>query len=115
MATSPTSRSLKILRKDGYKAQVVEKFNPYGRVRVDLFGFIDIVAIKEGESGVTGVQTTSATNLLARYKKILEIPESKLWLETGNKIIIHGWIKKAVAGVRKTWQVNTKEVTLDDY
>ena len=113
--TSPTVRSLAILRKEGYTAQVVERWNAYGMVRIDLFGFIDICAIKEGESGVLGVQTTSQSNVSARLKKILFIPESKLWLITGNKLLLHGWAKKGKIGKRKTWQVTSRYITLEDY
>jgi len=113
--TSPTVRSLALLRKAGYKAQVVERWNAYGRVRVDLFGFVDICAIKEGEAGVAGVQTTSQGNVSARYKKILAISEAKLWLAAGNRILLHGWAKKGRAGKRKLWQVSEREITLEDF
>jgi len=112
--TSPTVRSLKILRDSGYSAQVTEKWNPYGRCRVDLFGFIDIVAIKV-VGGTVGVQTTSQSNVSARYHKILAIPEAKLWLECGNKILLHGWAKKGKVGERKLWKVSERYVTLEDF
>ena len=113
--TSPTVRSLALLRKQGFHAQVVERYNQYARVRVDLFGFIDIVAIKEGESGVTGVQTTSASNLSARVNKILGIPAAQLWLATGNRILVHGWAKKGPRGKRKLWQTVEKWLSLEDF
>lgn len=113
--TSPTVRSLALLRKGGYSAQVVERYNPYGRVRVDLFGFIDIVAIKDGESGVLGVQTTTQAHASERVQKILEIPEAKIWLATGNRILVHGWAKKGKANERKLWKVSTVEITPKDF
>ena len=45
MASSPTQRSLKLLRDEGYTAQVVERWNPHARVRQDLFGVIDTAAM----------------------------------------------------------------------
>ena len=113
--TSPTVRSLKILREDGYTAQVVERWNSYARVRIDLFGFIDICCIKSGEVGVIGVQTTSQSNVSARLKKILAIPEAKTWLATGNKILLHGWAKKGKMGKRKLWKVTSRFITLEDF
>ena len=113
--TSPTQRSLKILRKEDYTAQVVERWNPYGRVRVDLFGFVDIVAIKKGETGVTGVQTTSQSNVSKRLQKILCSHEAKLFLETGNRILLHGWAKKGAKNKRKLWKVTERYITLDDF
>ena len=112
--TSPTVRSLALLRKAGYSAQVVERYNPYAHVRIDLFGFIDIVAVKEGESGVLGVQTTSQSNVGARIKKVLGIPQAKIWLQAGNSIVVHGWAKKGKAGKRKLWQVTTRCITLEE-
>ncbi len=114
-STSPTVRSLAILRKEKYKAQVVEKWLAYGNCRVDLFGFIDIVAIREGELGVVGVQTTSQSNVLARFKKIIMIPEAFLWINTGNRILLHGWAKKGEKGKRKLWQVSSRFITKEDF
>jgi hypothetical protein len=56
--TSPTKRTLAKLRKEGYLCAIVEKFNRFAGIRQDLFGFIDILAIREGE--IIGVQTTSS-------------------------------------------------------
>ena len=113
--SSPTIRSLALLRKEGYCAQVVEKYNMFAHIRQDLFGFIDIVGIKDGLVGVLGIQTTSAAHIMERVRKILSIPESKIWLECGNKIIVHGWAKKGAKDKRKLWSVNIKEVTLEDF
>lgn len=118
---SPTARSLSYLKKQGYIAQVVERWNPYAKVRIDLFGFIDIVAIdplREGHcsyTGVTGVQTTSTGNMSKRIAKILGIPEAKVWLECGNRIIVQGWSKKGKAGTRKLWTLKETEITLADF
>jgi hypothetical protein len=112
---SPTSRSLEILRKDGYSAQVVERFNPYAKVRVDLFGFIDIVAIRDDTPGVIAIQTTSSSNLTNRIKKILGIPEAKIWLQGGNSIYVHGWSKKGKKDNRKLWKITIKRILISDF
>jgi hypothetical protein len=112
--SSPAQRSLKYLRDQGYIAQVVEKWNPYARVRVDLFGFIDIVALKDGEKGVFAIQTTSTSNMGARIKKIISIPEAKKWMVAGNKIFVQGWAKRGGVGKRKTWQVKQTVINLVD-
>lgn len=111
---TPSKRSLDLLRKQGYIVQVVEKWNAFSRTRIDLFGFIDIVAIKEGVKGVLGVQSTSYANRGARIKKIISIPASKIWLSTGNKILVHAWKKKKV-GNRELWDPCEKEVTEEDF
>ena len=62
---SPTSRTLKYLRTQGWEAGIVEKFNPYAHVRQDLFGFIDIIAL--GEKKIIGVQ--SCGQAFSEHKK----------------------------------------------
>jgi len=112
--TSPTQRSLVYLKEQGFVAQVVERFNPYAKVRVDLFGFIDIVAVSPFGS-IFGIQTTSQENVSTRIKKILAIKEAKIWLEAGGKIVVHGWGKKGKAGARKLWTISVREINIDDF
>jgi len=108
--SSPTQRSLDYLRKQGYTCQVVERWNPYGRVRVDLFGFIDIVGIKKGYTGVLGIQTTTRKNISARVLKIKREPVSKVWLLASNRIIVHGWEKNKLG----KWDLYEEAITLDN-
>jgi hypothetical protein len=89
---SPTARSLELLRADGYECQIVEKWNAFARVRVDLFGFIDIVAICPYR-GIVGVQTTVVASMSARINKIKAEPRSQKWLNAGGRIVVHGWKK----------------------
>lgn len=110
MATSPTQRTLALLRKEGYTAQVVEKWIPQTKRRLDLFGGIDIVAVALGVT--LGVQATSASNLSARVTKLCAEPKLRAWLEAGNKLEAWGWSKKGSRGKRKTWQVSKREITL---
>jgi hypothetical protein len=65
---SPTSRTLEVLREQGYTVAIVEKWNPHVRIRQDLFGFIDILAIKRDET--LAVQAT-ASGVSERIKKIM--------------------------------------------
>lgn len=107
---SPTQRSLKRARDAGGLAAVVERFNPHARVRVDLFGFIDILVLDEG-AGVVGVQTTTAQNLSARVRKVTDDQSlsriARTWLGKGNRIEFHGWRK---AGAR--WVCRVIDLTL---
>ena len=107
---SPTQRSLAYLRKEGYVCQVVERWNPFAHCRQDLFNFIDIVCIKEGEMGVLGVQTTSTANMSARIKKINDLVVSTTWLTTGNHIWVIGWSKKGARGKVKKWTPTIKVI-----
>lgn len=88
---SPTERSLKYLRDAGYTVAKAEHWNPFARRRVDLFGFIDLVAIRPGET--LAVQTTSRSNVAARRRKILGLDAALTWLQAGNRIVVHGWDK----------------------
>jgi hypothetical protein len=107
--SSPTERSLAKIRKDGYTAAVTEHWNAFARIRQDLFGFIDIVAIKDTEPGVIGIQTTSKGNMQARILKIKREPVAKVWLASGNRIIVDGWLKK---GLR--YELTQYEITPDN-
>ena len=114
MHTSPTQRTLALLRKDGYSAAIVEKYNSFIKRRFDLWGFIDLVAIRSTEKGVLGIQATSGSNITARIKKSLAIPELKVWLEAGNKFEVWGFSKKGARGKRKVWTVDQRKIILKD-
>lgn len=88
---TPTQRSLAKLRADGYHCEIVEKWNPYARIRQDLWGFVDILAIREGE--VLAVQVTSRGNVSARVNKITEHENLPIVRKAGIRIEVHGWGK----------------------
>lgn len=85
---SPSALSLAMLRAEGYTAEVVERRHT-SRLKTDLFGFIDIVAIRRGET--LAVQTTDTTNVAARVRKIAEAPLVGAVREAGWRIVVHGW------------------------
>ena len=90
---SPTQRSLKYLRDQGWTATIVEKWNPHAKVRQDLFGFIDVLAIREGET--LAVQTTSGSNVSERVKKIADHQHTAAVRDAGWAIHVHGWRKNS--------------------
>jgi len=57
---SPTQRSLAHLKELGYTAKVVERWNPFAKIRQDLFG-TDVLVLKPGEP-VLVVQATTGSN-----------------------------------------------------
>jgi hypothetical protein len=91
--SSPTVRSLDKLRKEGFIAEVVEKWNPHSRTRKDLFGFIDIVGVKQGST--LGIQATTKGNMSSRIKKITDSDNLKTVLEAGWTIEVWGWWKNS--------------------
>jgi carbonic anhydrase len=78
---------------------VVEHWNPFAHIRQDLFGFGDILAVKDGETLV--VQTTSAGNASARVKKILALPSYRIVKAAGWRVVVHGWGLRGPRGKRK--------------
>ena len=89
MALSPTSRSLQELKERGYTPWIVESYNYFSRKRTDLFGFIDILAIKGDKT--LAVQTTSRGNVQTRVKKIKTNDNYELVKGAGWLIEAHGW------------------------
>jgi hypothetical protein len=107
---TPTARSLAYLRKDGWRCSVVEQNVPRTNIKRDLFGFIDILALRGGE--VLAVQTTSATNVSARLHKIEsdELADALADVrQAGWYIHIHGW--KPPTTKRRTWELRTVDVS----
>lgn len=109
---SPTSRTLQELKKRGYNAQVVEKWNSFAKVRIDLFGVIDIVACKGSEFGIWGIQATSTDNMSKRIDKALSTPALKTWLMCGGKFAVWGWALRGERGKRKTYELKERVITL---
>jgi len=102
---TPTKKSLELLRKEAYTVDIVEHWNAFAHIRQDLFGIIDLVAIRLDEPGVLGIQTTSMTNVSVRLKKASENAALFVWLKAGNRFEVHGWKLAGKKGERKFWQV----------
>lgn len=101
---SPTTNSLKRLRAEGWLPAVVEKWNPHARIRQDLYGFIDILAIREGET--LAVQACSYGDVSKRVKKISDSDHIGSVREAGWRIEVWGWRK-----VNNRWQVRIVDVS----
>jgi hypothetical protein len=98
MTLSPTQLTLRYLREQGYTAEVVEHWNPHVQRRQDLFGFIDVLGVRPGET--IAVQTTSVGGVSHRLKKIADSPLIGAVREAGWTIHVHGWRK-----VGNRWQL----------
>jgi hypothetical protein len=103
---TPTQRSLAMLRDGGYLPAVVEHWNAYARIRQDLYGCIDIVAIHPLKPGVLAIQTTTKSNMAARLEKIKTVPAVKIWLAAQNSFKIHGWYKKEGRWFCSIWAID---------
>jgi hypothetical protein len=94
--TSPTARTLKYLRDNGWPlVQVVERYNPFSKKRIDLFGFADVIAMGPTQ-GTALIQVTSGTNVAARITKMRDECYDQVLtaMKTPNvSVVVHGWRK----------------------
>lgn len=106
--TTTAYRSVIIMRKRGYFAEVTE--HRQGHFRRDLFGIADGIAVKAGEPVI----------LFQSYEKKAAKQHSwinpnysilRAWLESGNRFQHHIFEFKMHNG-RKRWIFEIKEVTL---
>jgi hypothetical protein len=101
-----------MMRKDGYTAQVVEKFNSFTKTRLDLFGCIDLIAVGQGR--IVGVQACAGGDHAKRKAKALAEPRLKTWLESGGQFAVVSWAKRGARGERKLWTARVEYVTRGD-
>mgnify|MGYP000034231432 FL=1 len=101
---SPTQLSLELMRARGYTCAITEHWNSFARIRQDLFGFIDVLCLGDGE--IIGVQTTSRGNISKRAAKIKEHENLLPVLDSGIRIVIHGWAKNK----SNRWEVKESEI-----
>jgi len=126
---SPSQLTLKHMRKAGYLCVVVEKWNPFvptkskGRVcpvckkgdglgiRQDLFGFADIYAIHSQTQDRVFIQTTTRHNMIARKVKIQENKHLRVVLESGHRVVVHGWLQTSLK-TRGAYELTELPITL---
>lgn len=89
--SSPTQRTLALLRREGWRCAIVEKWNPHARIRQDLFGFIDILCIRGEET--LAVQACNYSDVSKRIKKIEDADALADVRAAGWGIEVHGWHK----------------------
>jgi hypothetical protein len=127
--TSPTQRSLKLLRERGLVVQAVERWIPWATkpedkdkppsergppgIKQDLYGWIDLLAFNPETGELLAVQTTSGSNVSARIAKIREWPHLAAWLKR-HGAVVHGWAKRGERGKRKLWDCREVPVTISE-
>ena len=89
----------------GYTAAVVERWNPHARIRQDLFGVVDVIGIREGET--LAVQATSGSNVSSRVNKIADHVSTPLIRAAGWGFEVHGWRKNA----KGRWECRVVDVS----
>lgn len=103
LKASTTQLSLKHLRADGWHVAIVETWNPHAGIRQDLFGCIDLLALK-GDTTLA-VQTTTRGELARRVGKIAEAEHLPAMREAGWAIHVHGWDQPGGPGTRYRLEV----------
>ena len=86
---TPTQRSLALLRERGYLTAVVERWNPHAKIRQDLYGVADLIAVRPLE--VMFVQTTSGDHVAERIAKVKAHANYERIIESGILFFVHGW------------------------
>ena len=89
--SSPTQRSKAQMEERGYVVAIVEYWHAFAHQRRDLFGAWDLLGI--GAEGTLAVQTTSASNVSARVKKLAELETVAAARKAGWRLEVHGWRK----------------------
>ncbi len=96
---TPTSAVKKFLTEQGYEVGITEKWNSWAKIRQDLFGFVDLIAVHPISGMILYVQITSASNMAARIKKIQGItngvPQALANFNSSmTKLLVMGYKKK---------------------
>lgn len=86
---SPMRKSVERLEAAGYLVGKVELWIPNTAITKDLYGFIDLLAIRRNE--VLAVQTTSSSNMADRVAKVTNHANLGRVREANIRIEVHGW------------------------
>ena len=122
---SSNARTKQYLLSLGWHCDIVERFNPHAGkfgVRVDMFGFIDIVAVNPHENRIVWVQACG-TDFQPHRRKMVDEATHEIrqvaidFLESNKQILLIGWRKvlKKRSGKQRIWQERIEEITIDDY
>jgi len=112
MAASPTSRTMQTLKGEGWRCGVVERFIGPTQTRKDLFGIIDLIAIRPWL--ITGVQCCALSGMAAHRKKLMEenADATRAWLEATGRLEIWAWRKYANKIDRKVWRPTVTSIII---
>jgi len=91
--TSPTTRTLKYYRDQGFLCEVTEKWIPKANIRKDLWGFCDILCLRGKE--ILAIQACHYSDISKRVHKIEESENLSAVRGAGIGIHVIGWSKKS--------------------
>lgn len=111
---TPTQRSLKKLREEGFTVDSVERWIPGANIRKDFLGFSDLIAIQDG-FGIIAVQVTVDDRRAEHRDKILGETNALRWLTAGGRIWLETWGLHGPRGKRKLWARHREEITTEQF
>lgn len=82
-------------------------------VRIDVWGFGDILACHAELKEVALIQTFPTSGWKDHYQKMLGISELAVWQAAGGLVFMHGWALKPKDGVRgskKVWTLREEQL-----
>jgi len=106
-------RALAELKRRGYRAKPVEKWNSFAKIRQDLWGF-DIEALRPGEILFVQVTGGDGGNHAARRTKLLASAECRDVLLAGGRAAVWSYALRGEAGDRKLYELREQDIYLHD-
>jgi hypothetical protein len=93
------------------RCQVVERWCTFSNRRIDLFGFIDIVALDK--TRILGIQCTTGGDLATRVAKVQNDRRDQAidWMRARGEIWLVGWYKYKEKVDGKWWRPRILEMT----
>ena len=117
---TPTQRTLGLLKAQGFYPGIVERWAPNpaypgGGKRIDLYGFIDIIALRNGVTWA--VQSCGQDHAGHREKILGERREAAVrWLEpASNRLVLISWrrLKVKRGGKAMRWEPRVEMFTIN--
>ena len=90
-----TQQTREYLEAAGMVVDVTEKWIPKSRIKQDLFGFIDLIALDIAGKRIIAVQCTDNTNFAHRFHKIVGDcrDNARAWVRSGGEIWVMAFYK----------------------
>ncbi len=117
MSKSNVERTLDWLRERGADVDFTERKIPYTKIKKDLYGIIDLVALIKDDSVLEdswwlwGVQVCGGGDFAAHHKKILASDKAYKWVHGGHrKLLLIGWRK-----LKRGWLPRVQLYTRGDW
>lgn len=89
---STVQDTLRVLREEWKVVpEIVERWNHFARIKQDLFGVFDILALDTTHRKIMGIQTTIAAHHAAHLKKMMDAPKLPPWLQAGGEAWLISW------------------------